>query len=42
MKLYTWSYSTGESDTKEYMEFSKKYCIGYMPDYTYFDYLLFR
>ena len=38
MNFYIWSHATDESDTEEYMEFSKKCCIGCMPDYIYGDY----
>ena len=41
MNFYIWSYSTDESDTEKYMEFSKKICIGCMTDYTYGGYVHF-
>ena len=42
MNFYIWSHSTDESDKEEYMEFSKKCCIGCMPGYTYSDYVYFN
>ena len=42
MNFYIWSHSKNDSDTKEYMAFSKKCCIGYIPDYTYGDYVYFN
>ena len=42
MNFCIWSYSTYEYDTEEYMEISKKCCIGCMPDYTYGDCVYFN
>ena len=42
MDFYIRSHSTDEYDTKEYMEFSKKCCIGCMTAYTYGDYVYFN
>ena len=39
MNFYILSHSTDENDTNEYIEFSKKCCIGCMPSYTYGDYV---
>ena len=35
MNLYFWSHSTDEFYTEEYMEFSRKCCIGCKPAHTY-------
>ena len=35
-------HSTDEYDKEEYMEFSRKCCIGCMPDYTYGYYVYFN
>ena len=40
MNCYILSHSTDEYNTKEYMEVLKKYCIEFMPSYTY-DYYVF-
>ena len=39
---YIWSHSTDESDKEQYMELSKKCCIGCMPGYNYGDYVYFN
>ena len=42
MNFYIWYHSTDESDTEEYMEFSIKYFIGYISDYTYVSNIYFN
>ena len=42
MNFYIWSHSADKSDTKEYMEFKKKSCIGFMRAYTYGNYVYFK
>ena len=42
MNLCIWSKSKDESDAEEYMEFSNKYCIGYISSYTSGDYVYFN
>ena len=39
--MYIWSYSTNESDTEVYIEYSNKFLIGCMADYTYGGYFYF-
>ena len=40
--MYIWSYSTNESDTEVYIEYSNKFLIGCMAAYTYGDYFYFN
>ena len=42
MHLYIWLHSIDKSDTEEYMEFSRKCCIGCMEAYTYGDCVYFN
>ena len=42
MNLYIWAHSLDESDTEEYMKFSKKCYIGCMAAYTSGDYFYLK